>query len=462
MRLKTALWALPLFATFASSSPYRDDLTDYNLNVNKNAQAVTDYDSTRPNTTYTPSPKNWRALPTYTILLDKFADGDPTNNDFFGTQFEYDYRETQLRYGGDLQGLVSRLDYLQGMGIKLIFMSGTPFLNMIWQADSYSPLDFSVLDPHWGNINDWRSVIDQIHARGMYFMADFTVGTMADLIGFEGHLNTSTPFSLNEYNVAWKNPSYLPWNFSEYADFSINNKRNSSCQMPTFWQDDGTTVAVETNGCMMSDFDQYGDMEAFGVHPDWQRQLSKFASVQDRLREWKPEVMDKIKVFSCMAIKALDIDAIRVDKATQVTVDGLSSWASATRACAKTLGKTNFFIPGEVTGGDTFGSLYLGRGRTPTQKPPGFLAAANITSTSNYFLRDSNLNGLDGVAFHYSIYRSLSRFLGMDGNLQVAYDIDVNFVTAWNQMFVDNDFLNPSTGLVDPKHMYGTDRKSVV
>lgn len=44
----------------------------------------------------------------------------------------------------------------------------------------------------------------------------------------------------------------------------------------------------------------------------------------------------------------------------------------------------------------------------------------------------------------------------MDGNLQVAYDIDVNFVTAWNEMFVNNDFLNPSTGAVDPKHMYGT------
>jgi len=66
------------------------------------------------------------------------------------------------------------------------------------------------------------------------------------------------------------------------------------------------------------------------------------------------------------------------------------------------------------------------------------------------------LNGLDAVAFHYSIYRSLTRFLGMDGNLNVAYDVGTNFVTAWNQMFVDNDFLNPATGAVDPKHMYGT------
>jgi glycosidase len=85
---------------------------------------------------------------------------------------------------------------------------------MLWQADSnyhllsiledasnviagYSPLDFSVLDPHWGSVNDWRRVIDQIHARGMYFMADFTVGTMGDLIAFDGYVHyTSQPFSL--------------------------------------------------------------------------------------------------------------------------------------------------------------------------------------------------------------------------------------------------------------------------
>ena len=220
--------------------------------------------------------------------------------------------------------------------------------------------------------------------------------------------------------------------------------------------DDGTIVDVPINGCYASEFDQFGDMEAFGVHPDWQRQLSKFASVQDRLREWQPAVMQKIQMFSCMAIKALDIDAIRVDKATQVTLDALAEWTSNTHQCAKQLGKNNFLIPGEVTGGDTFGSLYFGRGRTPTQLPPGFLSAANITPAQNqFFLRDQGRIALDAVAFHYSIYRSLTRFLGMDGNLQVAYDIDVNFVTGWNQMFVDNDFLNKETALVDPRHLYG-------
>ena len=73
-----------------------------------------------------------------------------------------------------------------------------------------------------------------------------------------------------------------------------------------------------------------------------------------------------------------------------------------------------------------------------------------------FFLRDKPLNALDGAAFHYSTYRSLTRFLGMDGNLQVAFDVDTNFITAWNEMFVNNDFLNPSSGAVDPRHMFGT------
>jgi alpha-1,3-glucan synthase len=101
--------------------------------------------------------------------------------------------------------------------------------------------------------------------------------------------------------------------------------------------------------------------------------------------------------------------------------------------------------------------LPSGRGRTPTQRPSGFLAAANLTSNQNqYFLRDASINGLDGVAFHYSTYRALTRFLGMDGDLEVPFDTDTNFVTSWSQMFVDNDMIHPNTGAVDSKHLFGT------
>lgn len=139
MRPLAALTALPLLVSLVSASPYREDLVEYNLNVNKDAQSVLEYSSERANTTYTPSPENWRALPTYTVLLDKFADASPDRNDYFNTTFEWDWRETQLRFGGDIKGLVQRLDYIKGLGCKVIFLSGTPFLNMLWQADSTFP-----------------------------------------------------------------------------------------------------------------------------------------------------------------------------------------------------------------------------------------------------------------------------------------------------------------------------------
>ncbi|KAG8940827.1 Cell wall alpha-1,3-glucan synthase ags1 [Tulasnella sp. 424] len=444
------------FLPTASAMRYMDNLTDYNINSNQNAQTVLDYDSVRPSGKYTPSPQNWRSLPTYTLLLDKFADGDPSNNDYFGTLFEHDHRELNFRYGGDLKGLEDKLDYIQGMGIGAIYIAGTPFLNMPWQADSYSAIDFSLLDPHWGTIDDWRNFIDAVHAKGLYLIVDFTVGTMGDFIAWKGYENSSAPFSLSEYDAVWKHPKYAPWGIDEYQDFKIANTYNSSCTLPTMWLENGTLYDIGVTGCYASEFDQYGDMEAFGVHPDYERQLSKFASVQDRLREWNPNVMAKIQKFSCMAIKALDFDGIRIDKATQVTLEALSQWTTHTHQCAAAVGKNNFFIPGEVTGGNGFGSLYYGRGRMPTQLPAGFTEASQVKPTdSQYFLRDVGQISLDAVAFHYSIYRGLSRFLGMDGNLQVAYDVDVNFVSAWNQIFIDNDMINYNTGVIDPKHMYG-------
>jgi alpha-1,3-glucan synthase len=202
MRATTAAAAVVAFAALAAAAPYSDALKAYNLNSNKAAQSPLDY-STDTLANYTASPPNWREIPFYTILPDKWADGDPSNNDYFGTLYEADWRETQLRFGGDIKGMANRLDYLQGMGVKGIFMSGTPFLNQFWQADSmlfslafvciidpiylgYSPLDLTVLDPHYGSIADWQQFIQAVHARGMYFMADFTVGTMGDLVAFKG------------------------------------------------------------------------------------------------------------------------------------------------------------------------------------------------------------------------------------------------------------------------------------
>jgi alpha-1,3-glucan synthase len=96
------------------------------------------------------------------------ANGDPSNDNANGTLFEQDIHSNQFRHGGDIAGLLDSLDYLQGMGIKGLYIAGSPFINQPWTADSYSPLDLTILDHHFGTIETWRTVIDGIHARGMY------------------------------------------------------------------------------------------------------------------------------------------------------------------------------------------------------------------------------------------------------------------------------------------------------
>ncbi|KAJ3994082.1 glycoside hydrolase superfamily [Lentinula boryana] len=175
--MRPTLWVLsPFVFKLCYGSPYNPLLTSYNLNTNQTATSPLYYHTNRSNTTYTPSPQNWRSLPIYTVLLDKLSNGDPTNDDFFQTPFESDPGSpgssgggTQLRFGGDIKGLGDErvLDYLEGMGVGVVYVAGTVFVNEVWEGDGYSPLDFSVIDPHWGTWEDWVEVVDRVHGRGM-------------------------------------------------------------------------------------------------------------------------------------------------------------------------------------------------------------------------------------------------------------------------------------------------------
>lgn len=111
-----------LFLTLLVSSSialrYDPALTEFNTNTNQTATDVLDYWGEWTGHTYTPSPDNWR-FPFYTLFLDRFVNGDPTNDNANLTSFEHDLRSNQMRHGGDVAGLIDTLDYLQGMGIKV-------------------------------------------------------------------------------------------------------------------------------------------------------------------------------------------------------------------------------------------------------------------------------------------------------------------------------------------------------
>lgn len=143
-----------------------------------------------------------------------------------------------------------------------------------------------------------------------------------------------------------------------------------------------------------------------------------------------------------------------MDKAVQTTVDAMATFSSYQRACAKELGKDNFLMVGEVVGDPKLASVYFGRGKEPDQ---ALSIAADAVHTNNAteadnFIRPFGHTALDGAAFQYDVYGSMTRFLGLDGPWG---SLGVDWVEMWNDMLSMNDLVNANTGLFDPRHMFG-------
>jgi alpha-1,3-glucan synthase len=449
---------LGLLPAVCESSWYDKAEEPWNLNTAQDASQVLDYASEWPNHEYFASPKNWR-MPFYSFFPDRFVNGDPTNDNANHTAWEHDHVSNQFRFGGDLQGVVDSLDYIHGLGIRSIYLSGSLFLNQAWGTDGFSPYDLTILDHHHGTLSEIRNAIQKIHDKGIWVIVENTFATMADIYTFEGFENTTAPFSFTEHKLDQKSTGV-------YRDFAASNKFHDDCpwDFPRYWNqggqlynDENTTKMV---GCMDSEFDQFGDTGAFGVYPEWQKQLSKFGGVQDRLRDWRPSVLDKIVHFSCMWIKGLDIDGFRMDKAMQITIDPLGNFSNRVRECASEVGKTNFFIPGEIVNGNTNGAIYIGRGKDPSMQYNNVSDA--ITANDSTYIRQDGFQGLDSGAFHYSTYRALMRFLGLDGVLSAAEDAPVNFADQWQVMVKTNDMRNAYDDKFDPRHMYGASNQDVL
>ena len=282
---------------------------------------------------------------------------------------------------------------------------------------------------------------------------------MGDLLAFNGFVNATTPFSWAEYDLLWKSDR-------RYHDFDIGNEVNASCEYPKMWTDEGYPVGDDIldpqkkYGCRISDFDAYGDMEGVGDVPPYQEQLSKFASVQDRLRAWKPDVFEKLVHFSCLQIQMLDIDGFRIDKALQTPVEVHADFTYRQKQCARALGKDNFLVVGEVVGDASYSAIFIGRGKQPNQAFNDTVSALTATNEtdSDLYLRPAGKVGLDGSAFHYPTYGALTRFLGLNGPIGID---GVDFVQQWEDFLSTDDMVNGETGVFDPRHMFGTTNQDV-
>jgi neopullulanase len=108
----------------------------------------------------------------YLIMPDRFADGDPGNNQPQGSTGVYDRTKPMAYHGGDLRGVRAHLNYLHDLGVTAIWL--TP----VWKnTDSdyhgYHVVNFYALDDHMGTMADYQSLVAEAHKLGMKVLIDY-------------------------------------------------------------------------------------------------------------------------------------------------------------------------------------------------------------------------------------------------------------------------------------------------
>ncbi|HUH34088.1 MAG TPA: glycoside hydrolase family 13 protein [Daejeonella sp.] len=118
----------------------------------------------------------------YLIMPDRFANGDKSNDVIKGMKETSLNRDSMyLRHGGDLQGIIDNLDYLQELGVT------TLWLNPVLENDQpktsyhgYANTENYKIDRRYGSNELYKQLVAELHKRGMKMMKDLVhnhVGT---------------------------------------------------------------------------------------------------------------------------------------------------------------------------------------------------------------------------------------------------------------------------------------------
>ena len=296
----------------------------------------------------------------YFLLPDRFDNGDPANDrgglkgDRLTTGF--DPAAKGFYHGGDLKGLLRRLDYVQALGATAIWV-GPIFKNKPVQGPKdhesagyhgYWITDFEHVDPHFGTDADFKALVDAAHRRGLKVYMDIIVNHTADVIRY-AECDDCSYRSRANYPYTRKggvggaaiNPGFAgdaavtAANFAKltdphYALTPVLPKGEEHAKSPA-WLNDPIFYHNRGNSTFSGESSTMGD----------------FAGLDDLMTENPRVVSGMIDIFGGW-IDRFGVDGFRIDTARHVNPEFWQAFIPAMLARAKAKGIEHFHIFGEV------------------------------------------------------------------------------------------------------------------
>ncbi|MEV0403214.1 alpha-amylase family glycosyl hydrolase [Actinoallomurus sp. NPDC050550] len=289
----------------------------------------------------------------YFVMADRFKNGD-TANDTGGLGNDrlvsgFDPTDKGFYNGGDLKGVASKLDYIQGLGTNAIWLTPS-FKNKAVQLEDgpsagyhgYWITDFTQIDPHLGTNADLAALIKAAHARGMKVYFDIITNHTADVIGYKQGARTAY---VSKDQKPYRTADGKPFDDRDYAGTSTFPKLDPNTSFPYTpvlddsekhlkkpdWLNDVTLYHNRGNTTFTGEDSQYGD----------------FFGLDDLMTENPRVVRGFMDVYETW-IKDFGIDGFRIDTMKHVNDEFWQTFGPGLVRYARAHGKPDFFMFGEV------------------------------------------------------------------------------------------------------------------
>ncbi|HWT13468.1 MAG TPA: alpha-amylase family glycosyl hydrolase, partial [Allosphingosinicella sp.] len=319
----------------------------------------------------------------YFVLPDRFENGDPANDrgGISGDRLRHGFDPTHkgFYHGGDLRGLIDRLDYIQGLGVTAIWL-GPIYQNKPVQGPpgressgyhGYWITDFLNVDPHFGSREDLRRFVDAAHARGIKVYLDIITNHTADVLRNRDCAPFDCPYrSHADYPYSRRggiDGAPINEGFAGIAPDQQNAENFARLTRPDFAYEPYAPAGEERvkNPAWLNDPIYYHNRGNTTFQGENSR-FGDFGGLDDLFTEHPRVVQGMIDIFG-QWIDDFGIDGFRIDTARHVNPEFWQAFVPAMLERARARGIPNFHIFGEVYDPDP-GSLagYTHVDRLPT------------------------------------------------------------------------------------------------
>ena len=177
----------------------------------------------------------------YLIVPDRFANGDTTNDNIAGMSDGVKRSDPFGRHGGDLQGIITKLDYLNDLGVTTLWLTPV-FENNTTQGSyhGYATTDMYKIDARLGNNDLYKEFVHEAHQRKLKVIMDHV----------NNHISINHPWIKNLPTPDWLNGTVenhqKPFNSKAELD-DIHSDSLTKQRATNGWFDDRLADLNQTN-----------------------------------------------------------------------------------------------------------------------------------------------------------------------------------------------------------------------